>query len=243
MVHVKKYKFKPGWPASLGTALLLPLFVALGFWQVQRADEKQASMDARERRAHLPAFDLTPEGVSLEDHRFRPVAVEGTYDASRQLLLDNQVLDHRPGYFVLTPLRLTGTDVVVLVNRGWIPLGADRRALPPLSLTQTQVRIHGTLDRFPSIGLALEGADIPSAGWPAVVQVLNAGRIGERLGFQVLPYQVLLAPHEAQGYARAWHAESLHPEKSRGYALQWFSFALVLALLYLWHGFKPKQVG
>jgi len=243
MVHVKKYKFKPGWPASLGTALLLPLFVALGFWQVQRADEKQALMDARERRAHLPAFDLTAEGVSVEGHRFRPVVVEGTYDASRQLLLDNQILDHRPGYFVLTPLRLTGTDVMVLVNRGWIPLGAYRRTLPQLELTQTQVRIQGTLDRFPSIGLMLEGADIPSAGWPAVVQVLNAERIGERLGFQVLPYQVLLAPHEGQGYARAWHAESLHPEKSRGYALQWFSFALVLALLYLWYGFKPKHVG
>ncbi|QSA95884.1 SURF1 family protein [Methylococcus sp. EFPC2] len=236
----KKYTFKPGWLASISVALLLPLFISLGFWQLRRADEKQNLMDERIRHESEVPLQLTAD-FPLEGHRFRPVTVRGTFDATHQLLLDNQIYNHQPGYHVLTPLRLPDSDLAVLVNRGWIPLG-DRHRLPELPIAQIEVQFTGLLDRFPQVGFRLEGADVPAPGWPSVVQILDADRLAERLGYRLLPYQVLLPAAEAAGYVRDWRPVDLHPEKSQGYAVQWFSFAAVLFALYLWYGFKAQRV-
>ncbi|MDO8598096.1 MAG: SURF1 family cytochrome oxidase biogenesis protein, partial [Sulfuricaulis sp.] len=43
-------QFRPGLVPSLAVAVLLPLFLTMGYWQLQRAEEKrelQAEYDAR----------------------------------------------------------------------------------------------------------------------------------------------------------------------------------------------------
>jgi surfeit locus 1 family protein len=220
--------------------LFLPVFLALGFWQIHRSEEKQALMDQREQRAQEPSVRLGSAPLPMPESRYRRVEAEGEYDAERQFLLDNQVSQGQAGYQVLTPLRLSASGPAVLVNRGWMPLGLDRQTLPKLDIAQAKVQIQGVIDLFPGVGFKLRGAEIPAPGWPAVTQVLDVGQLSERLGYRLAPYQVLLAPDQAQGYLRDWRQASFHPEKSRGYALQWFSFALALAILYVWHGFKPQ---
>ena len=60
------YRFKPGLVPSLMVLLLLPIFIRLGFWQLDRAEQKQTIQRDYERRAHLPAFQLEPR-VSAGD--------------------------------------------------------------------------------------------------------------------------------------------------------------------------------
>jgi len=237
---VKNYTFKPTPIASFALLVLLPAFVALGFWQLQRAHDKQALQAARETRSQAVPVVLTA-ALAAELERFQPVEVSGDYDAARQFLLDNQILNHQVGYWVMTPLKIAGSDTAVLVNRGWLPRSADLSRLPELPMAKRQVRLRGTFDRFPRVGWKLQGADIPSAGWPAVVQVLDAEHLAQRLGYPVLPYQVLLDAGEDEGYARDWRAAGLDPTKNLGYAMQWFAFALAVLLLYCWYGFKPKS--
>jgi len=232
--------FKPGWPASLAAALWLPLFVFLGVWQLHRAEEKTTLMAQRESRQAEPVLAGGLEWAK-DDNRYRRVELEGEYDAAHQVLLDNQIHQQQAGYFVMTPLRIAGTDAAVLVNRGWVPMGKDRSHLPELPIGQTQAHITALIDRFPGVGFKLAGAEIPTPGWPAVAQVLDAQRLSERLGYRLLPYQVLLPADAPDGFVREWRQASLNPEKNQGYALQWFSFALVLSVLYVWHGFKPKR--
>lgn len=172
--------------------------------------------------------------------RYRRVESEGEYDPAHQFLLDNQVRESQAGYHVLTPLRIKGADVAVLVNRGWIPVGANRAQKPDLPLAQLSAIVSGTVEKFPSVGFKLKGAEIPAAGWPSLVQVVDSEQLSHRLGYRVLPYQVLLAPDQRDGYLRDWHPASLDPDKNRGYALQWFSFAALVAVLYVWYGFKPR---
>jgi len=114
--------------------------------------------------------------------------------------------------------------------------------LPDLAIKQTNVRFVGVIDKLPGVGFKLKGADIPSMGWPSVVQLADAARLSERLGYQLLPYQVLLPSDAAEVYVRDSKPASLHPETNQGYALQWFSFALVVLLLFAWYGFKPKPI-
>ena len=233
------YHFRPALAATLAVALLLPLFTALGFWQLRRADEKETLQRQREQRQSLPALQAN-EAFTTPDNRYRRVELAGEWDAGRQFLLDNQIHNQQAGYQVLTPLRLAGGGAV-LVNRGWLPLGADRRRLPELALQPAKVQIKGLIDTFPGVGFKLKGAEIPTPGWPAVAQLLDAERLSERLGYRLPPYQVLLAPDEPDGYAREWKQASLNPEKNQGYALQWFAFAAALSVLYVWFGFKPKR--
>lgn len=222
-------------------ALLVTVFVSLGFWQLRRAEEKRALMSLRQTRAEEAPLRLGPELEELADLRYQPVMATGRYDFEHQFLLDNQIFEGRPGYQVLTPLHLEGALVAVLVNRGWIPLNPDRRQLPALPAPAGPLSISGTLDKFASLGLKLEGAEIPTPTWPAVVQVAEAGPLAERLGYPLLPYQVLLAPAEPGGFERAWRQIDLHPETSQGYAVQWFAFAFTTVALYVWYGFKPRS--
>jgi surfeit locus 1 family protein len=240
MRRLKNYAFAPSMAFTVCLALLTPLFLSLGFWQLRRADEKQALMDRREQRAKARCLRLDAAFPPLEDIRYRCAEVAGAYDAERQFLLDNQVSEGEAGYHVLTPLRLEGADAAVLVNRGWTPVGADRSKLPPLPIMHRDARVQGVIDKFPSVGFQLKGAEIPAPGWPSVVQLADAERLSERLGYRLAPYQLLLAPSQGEGYRREWRQTDFDPGKSKGYALQWFSFASALATLYLWHGFRPK---
>ncbi|HUL12199.1 MAG TPA: SURF1 family protein [Methylococcaceae bacterium] len=238
---MKNYSFKPGWIPSICVIVLFPLFLLLGAWQLHRADEKKALMALREQHQNEPPIALTGEGLTLEGNRYRRVVVAGEYDVGHQFLLDNQIFKQQAGYHVLTPLRINGSSLTVLVNRGWIPAGRDRTRRPDLAITQTKVRIGGFVDRFPGVGFKLKGSEIPSPGWPALVQLADSERLSGRLGYRLLPYQVLLDANEGEGYERAWQPPSLLPETNQGYALQWFSFALVLVFLYVWYGYERKR--
>lgn len=232
---MRNYSFKPGLGISLLFVSIFTLFMGLSLWQFQRAEQKTALMTAREQRGQDAPVRLDGAAADVESLRYRRVEAEGEYDAAHQFLLDNQLHEGQPGYQVLTPLRLAGGGAV-LVNRGWLPLGADRNRLPEVNLVNPRVRVTGVVDHFPRVGLKLQGAEIPGPGWPARVQVAEPQPLAERLGYPVLPYQVLLDPTAEQGYVRAFRAPSLAPEKNRGYALQWLLFAAVAAGFYLRHG-------
>lgn len=184
---------------------------------------------------------LTGHEQAGEALRYRTVLAAGTYDVEHQFLLDNQIRGGQAGYQVLTPLTIKNSGLAVLVNRGWVSHGLDRRAVPEVRLNGVEAEVRGTIDNFPRVGFKLEGAEIPAPGWPSLVQVLDAEQLSGRLGYRVLPYQVLLDPDQRDGYVREWHQASLQPEKNQGYALQWFSFAVVLMALYIWYGFKPRS--
>ena len=237
---MKNYYFRPGWVQSLAFLAVLPLFISLGVWQLHRVDEKRELMNQRERRHSEPALPATSEAWANDNNRYRRIDLAGEFDVEHQFLIDNQINNQQAGYLVLTPLRIEGLPEAVLINRGWLPVGKDRHQLPDLAIKQAKVRFIGVIDKLPNVGFKLKGAEIPSPGWPSVVQFADVQRLSERLGYPLLPYQVLLPPDMADTYAQDWKPASLHPETNQGYALQWFSFALVLSILYVWYGFKPK---
>lgn len=221
--------------------IVLPLFIALGVWQLHRAEEKRGLMEQRGQRLGEAVLVSDSTTWAVPENRYRRIELTGKYDIAHQFLLDNQMFNQQAGYLVLTPLRIEGRPEAVLINRGWLPVGKDRSHLPDLAIKQAQVRLVGVIDQLPAVGFKLKGADIPSPGWPAVVQLANAERLSDRLGYRLMPYQVLLSPEAAEAYQRDWKPADLHPETSQGYALQWFSFALVALVLYVWYGFKPSQ--
>ena len=98
--------------------------IALGNWQTRRAEEKlgrQALFDARQ--AVLLA--LPAQAVSAEQYEWSRISARGEFVARQTVLLDNKIAHGRPGYQVVTPLRLEGSQLTLLVNRGWVAAGGQ----------------------------------------------------------------------------------------------------------------------
>jgi surfeit locus 1 family protein len=162
---------------------------------------------------------------------------------AHQFLIDNQISDGKAGYFVLTPLVLTGETKAVLVNRGWIPLNHDRSVLPNLQINQVSAIITGRINNFPSVGIKLAGAEIPTANWPSVVQVVDSDVLAKKLGYSLFQFQVELDKELPDGFKREWRTSTVMlPEQHTAYAIQWFALALTLTILFIWYSFKNNDV-
>lgn len=244
VVHIGSYRFNPGlWP-TLITLVLLPFLVSLGFWQLDRAAQKREWLANLEAAAHREALDLNavmPD--DYQDAAQRHVHVRGRYDAARQLLLENQVRDKQPGYLVLTPLLIEGSDRAVLVDRGWVPAAADRGRLPDITtVSGDPLQVRGIADSGPSVGFRM-GEAVVETKWPLRLQYLDYEAIGLRLPYPILPYLIRLNMDEPNGYRRDWEPVSeMGAATHLGYAVQWFGLALALAVIYVVVNTKRTEI-
>jgi len=128
------------------------------------------------------------------------------------------------------------------VNRGWIPLNQDRSILPDLQINKAEAIITGRINNFPSVGIKLAGAEIPTEGWPSVVQVVDSDVLAKKLGYSLFQFQIELAKELPDGYKREWHTSTImQPEQHTAYAIQWFALALTLTILFIWYSFKNND--
>ncbi len=222
--------------------LLMALLISLGNWQLRRAQQKRQQLHQRQAVLQLPPVDINAiDQPDLETLENRTVSVRGRWDGKHQLLIDNQMHQGKVGYGVMTPLMIAGKKQAVLVNRGWVAMDKDRRILPEVTLPSVDVQVNGRVNHFPQVAYPLKGADIPTAGWPAVVQVINPQILAKRLGYPVLDFQVEMDPLADNGFVRDWKITQKMPaEKHEAYAMQWFGLAITLTILMLWMGFKKN---
>ncbi|TAK53779.1 MAG: SURF1 family protein [Gammaproteobacteria bacterium] len=219
---------------AIGTAAMAAcaaLFVALGCWQLDRAAEKRA-LAAAFATAAVP--ERLPTGA-IQLPRYRPVIVQGRYDSAHQFLLDNMTRAGRAGVEVLTPLVLADGRAV-LVNRGWLPLGATRDALPEVEVPAGDREISGRIDHLPRPGIEL--AALLPAGWPKLVSFPRMEELESALGRELHPQLILLDPASPDGYARDWRPASLGPERHLAYAVQWFALAATAVVIWIVLGLR-----
>lgn len=226
------YAFRPGlWP-SVFFALLLPLFLALGFWQMQRASEKTDILLAVEQRKQQNPIAI--ESIDTETDLFVPVLLQGSFISQKQFLLDNKIYQGRAGYEILAPFKLVGNGRIVLVSRGWVKTGLSREVLPNISFESNLTeRVIGIFTR-PSIGMVLGDAlNTNSDSWPKVIQYPDYDKMGKLLGGSVIAGIVQSREPIGKEYPKNWQPIAFGPEKHYGYALQWFFVAFVLTILYI----------
>lgn len=232
---------------AVATLLMLALLVSAGFWQLRRADEKRAIAVEQAYRSQKQDLVLTGDldnPAELETIRYRRASARGHYRGDRQYLLDNRTHNRVAGYHVLTPFQLRDSDVHVLVNRGWVPVGPDRRRLPDTTVSERDISEQGVIVAPPAAGLDLGPSGYDDGGWPRVVQRVDLARIQAQLGSPLLPFVLRQAPESEHGYVRAWETRSgLSPERHVGYAVQWFSLAAALLGLSLWVAVKRAPEG
>ncbi len=226
------YDFKLRPVPTVAVVLLLPLLVGLGLWQLQRAEEKRSLQAMLAQRSNAPPLELYPAATDQQNLLFRSVVAAGRFDAQRYYLLDNQVYRGRAGYDVLMPLRIKGSDAVVVVNRGWVPLGPSRAQLPAVPTPASAVRIKGILSRTPGELLQLGSQNRGSGEWPRVILRVDLGRMQRELSRELFPYLLQIDSQSPHAFRVHWKPYVDSPQRHTSYAVQWFSMAGILLVLY-----------
>jgi surfeit locus 1 family protein len=232
--------FAPSWFFTLLTALLCVAFFYLGRWQWSRGELRQGEYD----RFASGAERVVPLGAGSVDQvpRFQRVSVVGHLDPDHQFLLDNRSYQGRAGFEVLTPLQRPNGRTV-LIDRGWVPFSGLRERLPGVALeTRGTVTIIGRVDNLPTPGLA-SGRSVPApqAPWPKITAFPSMAQLSTALDVPLEPQIILLDSQEKDGYVRDWHPPGMEPIRHWSYAVQWWSFAVVLFVL--WVGLSLRKVA
>lgn len=214
------------------TIVLLGILLSLGFWQLDRAEQKRKLVaDFEQGVGDRTPLRLTSASDVAPEFEYSRAEARGSYDNSQQFLLDNRTRGGRVGYEVLTPL-ITANGSAILVNRGWVPLGMSRDRLPQVVVGEQPRTVIGLLKLSPGKVFML-GAEQPRTIWPYRVQHVDVDLFSKELGYPVSPYTLLLDSQQPDGYVRDWRPVEFGPERNVGYAVQWFGLAAALLTIYL----------
>lgn len=219
------------WGTSLFTLILLPLLIGLGFWQLERGEEKaaiSADWHQRQQMAAVPLLSLDGRADALAH---RKVILDGDFLPGRDFLLDNRMQGGQYGFEVISAVRLRTDNRLVLVNRGWIAGDPGRRQLPVIPPASTGF-YQGVIYVPPGKAFRL-GDETRRAQWPQLVLSLDVAWMEQVLGEPVYPFTVRLNAESPAALAADWPLINITPQKHTGYAVQWFSMAGVLLLLFL----------
>ena len=203
--------------------------VRLGVWQLSRLHLRQAAnAEARARRA-LPVVDLSAIPVDTGNLADRRVLATGTWDRAHEIVLRGHVYQEAPGVEVVTPLRLTGREDAVLVNRGFVPapdaVNADLDSLDEPGV----VTVRGLALPMP---LSQDSGGVLERGGRTTWRRLDLLALRRRTPYRIL--EVYVVPDTADRRT-AGPPDRLYsvppPALDNGphlnYAIQWFAFATI----------------
>lgn len=224
------------WLTLLAIAAVL-VMIRLGFWQLDRLEQRRAFNERVRTNREQPPLVVTGETptANLPEMEFRPATVTGEYDPAHLVLLRNQRWNDEVGMHLLTPLIIEGSDHAVLVDRGWIPYDlTSPEQLAQLAEPGT-VEVEGVIRRSqPSLPFGLERTTSGEAGRVTSTSVVNLDRIAEELPYPLLP--VYIQQTSAPGRSGLPYPSEPNVELTEGshlgYAIQWFFFAALLAIGY-----------
>ncbi len=233
--------FKPGLIPTIVFLLILPVLLRLGFWQLDRAEEKRALIALFKQQNESGPL-LIKDSVKFDAKlNYRTAKVEGQYNLSKQIFIDNKVHQGKTGVYVMTPFKLENSEYSILINRGWVPMAVDRLTLPEITTVKEKLKLSGKIKILSKKPFTVGDQFQSNAGWPALMQWISIQEIEKKSGLKLLPYIFLLDKKEKSGYIRNWKPVVMRPEKSTSYAVQWFALALALTIIYVVVNLKNSE--
>jgi surfeit locus 1 family protein len=215
------------WPLA-ATVLGVAAALALGSWQLDRAGEKRELRARYDARTAEPPINVSRVALAAADVELRRVEATGTFDPRHTIYIDNRIHRSVPGYEVVTPLRLEGGELHVLVNRGWIARTEDRAELPPVATPSGRVSVSGVAVIPRPRTLELTDAVIEGRIW----QNLTVERYRAAVPIAIQPFMIQQESAIEDGLVREWQALDFGVDKHYGYAFQWFALAATILVFY-----------
>ncbi|HAC33018.1 MAG TPA: cytochrome oxidase biogenesis protein Surf1,facilitates heme A insertion [Gammaproteobacteria bacterium] len=235
-VEFNGFRLSISWFGVIVLLVCLPILLSLGRWQLQRAEYKTELLLELELGQLAEPVGITSlaELESLPKHG--RVEFSGEYLRSRSLLLDNRYYRNRVGFEVVSLFRLEKSAEVLLVNRGWLPLGRLRYPLPEIDEPAGPQKLSGEVRPVPTDTLVLEEEHFDD--WPQLVQKIDPDQLSELSGYSLPRTWVLLGSDSDSSLKREWPVVVVGPERHYGYSVQWFGLSLALVVIVIASGLK-----
>lgn len=234
-------RFAPGLGLWLFTLAFLPLLLGLGFWQLDRATQKQQLEQQMQERRQAPALSLN----QLDHTRpanWQRLTLQGHFDQQRIWLLDNRTRDGAAGVEVLQAFR-DDNGQWLLINRGWAPW-PDRREAIQLSTPAGSQQLAAEALPDPQAGFRLGDASASNNGWPRLITQVSLAELSQQAGIPLADWRARLTEPTAPAALRLdWPALPMNSSRHTGYAVQWLCLAGALLILFVWAGLRPESRG
>ncbi len=215
----------------------------LGFWQLDRAQQKQSRIDSLKKTKSevLHSLDLVNRESMAEFSRIE-LATELAENSS--ILIENKIQNGSLGYHVLNLVRDLKSGRFVLVNRGWIDGNASRNEWPRVKLPEYYWTISGRVYKI-NPEILSKDANIENQANLIRLPVLDVSlltRLEKRFNINIKPFLIRLDSETENTFDVNWVWNGVKPEKHLAYAFQWFglSFTFLIVSLIVLIKKKPR---
>jgi surfeit locus 1 family protein len=220
-------------PLLISLLVLTCLAMAgLQYWRAATRGERFEREQAAMLSTPLSLSPLQRERERLLD---RAAIARGRWLPAKTLFVDNKIHRSRPGYHVLTPLQLSGSEVVVLVNRGWISAPRLRSDVPSVPTPTGEIEVSGVTRSFETRIFELQETAPQGSVW----QHVREPDYRRHSGLDVLPVVLLQTGADKDGLIRDWGSAGNPAIKHHGYMAMWLIFA-VMAAAYGFFAWRKK---
>lgn len=231
------------WWVTLFVIALMALFARLGFWQLDRLAQRRAANAQLIAAIESAPIDLNADagtyaslspGEVPADLANYDAFASGHYDFDNQRVLKLQNWSGRAGVNLITPFVLDGTDLAVLVDRGWIPDAEYAAGNDFAEGTGTQ-SIDGYVALTETLLRRTAESVVPADTGIELFRV-DIAAIQEGMPYTLLPFYVRLTPPEGENTTLPIPVAK-EVDLSEGphldYAFQWFIFSFGLGIAYV----------
>lgn len=215
------------------------LFCLLGTWQLHRYYDKQALLKTYKERLHELPKPFEFLSGNIKDFQFQPVVVQGEWMHTFSMFM-HQLHQGQPGLEVITPLRVTGSQKWLLIDRGWMPKTKDK-SIPSFIPISGKLQLLGYIKLVDKHSFIL-GKNIMDAGVkPWVMQKIDISELSRLTKQDFYPFMLRLDPGESNGFVRDWVISVTLPERHLMYAFQWFALAFIVLVGYCVFKYKVES--
>ena len=231
-----RWLLSPRWVFGHVVVLTLAIvFVNLGAWQLRRLDDRRLTNAVGESRFRASPVEidelLAGAGSDFESLEFRRATATGVFQSEHEVLIRSQVYQGVAGFHVVTPF-VVENGSVLLVNRGWVPLGMDDVPVVEAPPPDGEVTILGWV-RPSQQRRGLSPAD-PEEGRLITMNRVDIDRIEQQVPFELNPVYISLLGEQEEGRPILVSEPGFDDEGSHlAYAIQWFAFMVIGVVGYM----------
>ena len=238
--------------ATVSALLVIAIGCGAGIWQLSRAKTKIALAANLLAHQQMPILSANAGPWTLEEASERRMIARGQYIPEAAIWLDNRprplpkegTSASQSGFYLMMPMRLSGRDEILWINRGWAPRNNENReSLPPVKTPSGVVSVEGLVFAHPGkvyeLGNGQPAADI---GKPKIEQNFNLVAEGNLRNWVQSPF--ILREVDSginDGLLREWAPLTSGVDRHYAYAFQWFALAFTGFLFWLISGLRQYK--
>ena len=223
----RRLKWRLNWKLTLFSAIMVPVLIALGFWQLRRAAEKTEVLAEIEKVRQLPPLEYS---AGMQMAPWRHYLLRGEFEPKHYWLQEGKTYQGRVGYEVIVPFVASGQWF--LVERGWVPAAERREQLPDIEIPTGEVSIETIAIVTHPLRLIDESQN-PVKGWPHRIVSIEPELMAQQFGKTMQSPVLQLVEDDPLAYQITWAPVNMPPARHIAYAAQWFAMAFTLCCLWL----------